>query len=180
MASHGKKEIDLSKGYEKNEIQLRGIIMTTVCLFLTCVVSFFLMWVLQNEMEKSWVSADKENAKPMGLKPEDKLPPEPRLQVGPGFGIDGPNGRVNLELKAPQSEWRELQEIWAKQETDGQKVIENGKETAVTLPIEEAKKKLLAEGVKSVSAQDGEKNMTETNGFYSSASAGRVASEKRQ
>lgn len=180
MASHKNKEIDLSKHYEKNEIQLRPILLTVVFLFLTCAVSFFLMWVLQGKMEKWWGLSDTENASPMGLKPEEKLPPEPRLQAAPGFGVDGPGGRVNLELRPPQAEWQALQEIWADQEKNGQKVIQNGKETAVTLPIEDAKKKLLGEGVKTVSAEDSEKNMKETNGYYSSASAGRVASEKRQ
>jgi hypothetical protein len=181
MGSHGKKvEIDLSKPYEKNEIKLGGIIITTIALFLTCVVSFWLMWVLQGYMEASWAESDKQNARPMDLKPEEKLPPEPRLQSAPGFGVDGPNGRINLELKNPQAEWQELQKIWAAQEKDGQKVIEKGQEIAVTLPIADAKKKLLEQGVKSASAEDGKKVLDETNGFYSSASSGRMASEKRR
>lgn len=178
MGSHGKKvEIDLSKGYEKNEIELRGIIITVVALFITCAVSFWLMFVLQNYMEASWTAADKENARPMGLTPEEKLPPEPRLQSAPGFGIDGPNGRINLELKHPQAEMEELTKIWAAQEKDGQKVIKDGKETVVTLPIAEAKKKLLEQGVKAAADSKG---LDEAVSYYSGASAGRKASEKRK
>ncbi len=181
MAKHEKKtEIDLSKGYEKNEIQLTGIIITTVFLVLTCAVAFGLMWYLQLKMEEAWVSSDKQNAAPMGMKPEERLPPEPRLQAAPGFGVDGPNGRINLELKDPRSEWWELQKIWEEQAENGQKIVENGKETIVTLPIEAAKERLLEEGVKTVAETDAKKNYDENSGLYSGASAGRVVTEKRR
>ena len=178
MGSHGKKvEIDLSKGYEKNEIELKGIIITVIALFITCVVSFWLMWVLQNYMEDAWTKADKENARPLGLNPEEKLPPEPRLQAAPGFGVDSPTGRINLELKHPQAEMEELNKIWAKEEKEGQKVVKDGKEIIVTLPIAEAKKKLLEQGVK---ATTDSKGLDEAVVYYSGASAGRMASEKRK
>jgi hypothetical protein len=181
MGSHGKKvEIDLSKPYEKNEIQLRGIVVTTVALFITCIVSFWLMWVLQGYMEDSWAESDRQNASPMALKPEEKLPPEPRLQAAPGFGVDSPNGRINLELKHPQAEWQELQKIWAKEEKEGQKVVKDGKETVVTLPIAEAKKKLLEEGIKTVAAEDGKKNQTEADSYQTGANSGRAALAKRK
>lgn len=179
MAGHGKKkEIDLSKGYEKNEIQLRGIIITTVVLFLTCVVSFFLMWLLQREAERYITDNEKQNANPMAMKSQDKLPPEPRLQGAPGFGVDSPKGRINLELKHPQAEWQELQKIWNEEAKNGQKVNQNGKETVVTLPIEEAKKRLLAEGVKTVAAEQGKTSFEEANAYMSAASAGRKAAKR--
>jgi hypothetical protein len=181
MAKHEKKtEIDLSKGYEKNEIQLTGIVITVVFLVLTCVVAFGLMWYLQTKMEEVWVSSDKQNASPMGMKSEERLPPEPRLQAAPGFGVDGPKGRVNLELKDPRSEWWELQKIWNEQAENGQKTVENGKETVVTLPIEAAKERLLEEGVKTIAEADAKKNFDENSGLYSGASAGRVVTEKRR
>ncbi|HRH45692.1 MAG TPA: hypothetical protein PKY82_28890 [Pyrinomonadaceae bacterium] len=178
MGSHGKKvEIDTSKGYEKNEIQLGGIVVTVIALFLTCVVSFWLMYILQNYMEASWTESEKQTANPMERSSKDKLPPEPRLQAAPGFGVDSPKGRINLELKPPQAEWQELQKIWKDQTENGQKVVENGKETVITLPIAEAKKQLLAQGVKGASD---EKAIDEAISIYSGASAGRVASEKRK
>lgn len=172
MGSHGKKvEIDLSKGYEKNEIQLRGIVLTTIALFLTCVVSFFLMWVLQTELENYWVQDEKKTASPMDLKSEERLPPEPRLQSAPGFGVDSPKGRINLELKHPQAEWEELQKLWAAEEKEGQKVIVNGKETAITLPIAEAKKQMLAQGKSA--GEDVKKLKSETDIYYTTATSGR-------
>lgn len=180
MGSHGKKvEIDVSKGYEKNEIQLRGIIITVIALFLTCVVAFWLMYVLQTEAEKYITETEAQAKSPMDLASKDKLPPEPRLQSAPGFGVDSPKGRINLELKNPQAEWQELQKIWADEAENGQKVIENGKETIVTLPIAEAKKRLLAEGVKSAPAPEGKNQVEEANAYFSSASAGRKTTSRR-
>jgi hypothetical protein len=180
MAHVKKTEIDLSRGYEKNEIQLRGIIITSVFLIATCVVAFGLMWYLQRKMEEAWAASDKQNASPMGLNETEKLPPEPRLQAAPGFGVDGPNGRANLELKPPQAEWQELQKIWTDQAEHGQKVVENGKETIVTMPIEAAKEQLLKEGVKTVAEADAKKNFDDNSAIFSSASAGRVATERRR
>jgi hypothetical protein len=174
MGSHGKKvDIDLSKGYEKNEIQLRGIILTSIALFLTCVVSFWLMWVLQNQMEEYWVEGEKQTVGPMDLKPEERLPPEPRLQGAPGFGIDDPTKgrRINLELKHPQAEWEELQKLWAEEEKNGQKVVVNGQETVVTLPIAEAKKRLLSQT--KPAGEDIKKLKSETDFYFTSATSGR-------
>lgn len=172
MGSHGKKvDIDLSKGYEKNEIQLKGIVLTTIALFLTCVVSFFLMWVLQNQLEDYWVQEEKKVATPMDRTSEEKLPPEPRLQAAPGFGIDSPKGRINLELQRPQAEWEELQKLWAIEEKEGQKVVANGKETVITLPIAEAKKQLLAQG--KASGEEIKKLKSETDIYYTAATSGR-------
>ena len=179
--AHGKKvEIDLSKGYEKNEIQLGGIIITGIFLVITCVAAFWLMWYLQTKLEESWAQTDKETALPLALNENEKLPPEPRLQGAPGFGIDGPKGRVNLELKDPRSEWWELQKIWANEAENGQKVIVNGKETVITMPIEAAKERFLQEGVKTVAETDAKKNYDENSSLYSGASAGRMATEKRR
>lgn len=181
MGSHKKKnvEIDVSKGYEKNEIQVRGIVITTVFLFLTCFAAFFLMWLLQSEAEKFIVDKEKQNANPLVLTKEAKLPPEPRLQSAPGFGIDGPNGRINLELKHPQAEWEELKKIWDKEAKEGQKVVQNGVETAVTLPIAEAKKRLLAENISTVSAEQGKENLKKVNSYFSDASSGRQTSSRK-
>lgn len=179
--AHGKKtEIDLSKAYEKNDIQLRGIVVTAIFLVITCIVAFWLMYYLQIKMEEIWATSDQQTASPMGLESKDKLPPEPRLQGAPGFGVDGPNGRVNLELRDPRSEWWELQKIWAEQAENGQKSIQNGQETVVTLPIEAAKERLLQEGVKTVAEADAKKNYDENATIYSEASAGRVATERRK
>ena len=45
---------------------------------------------------------------PLAMSDREQLPPEPRLQMAPGFGVDTEKGRVNLELSYPQSEYRTL------------------------------------------------------------------------
>ena len=177
MAHHAKKEVDTSLGYEKNDIKLGGIVITTIALFVVSALAFWLMWLLQVEMERVWSESEKPS--PMARESKDKLPPEPRLQGAPGFGVDGPNGRINLELKPPQSEWIELQKIWKAEEKNGQKVIQNGKETFVTLPIEVAKERLIGEGVKTTADEVAKASLTEVNSYVSGASAGRKVTKRK-
>jgi hypothetical protein len=50
---------------------------------------------------------------PMAMKPEDRLPPEPRLQAAKGFGIKLQSGEwVNLENREPEAEYRVLRAQW--------------------------------------------------------------------
>jgi hypothetical protein len=180
MAKHEKTFVNLDKPYEQNLIGLRGIIVFAAGLFLLCVITFGLMYVLQNVLEDQAKEADKVNQNPMtkDMKRSDFLPPEPRLQAAPGFGVDSPNGRVNLELKKPQSEYDELHRQWEELWKDGQKDAKTG--TVVTLPIEEAKAKLLEQNVKAVTGEQGQKSLEEATMFVSGSSAGRTTSDRRR
>jgi hypothetical protein len=176
---HEESFVDFDKPYEQNIIGMRGIIYFAVGLFLLIVVTFGLMWVLQNVMEDQ-AKIDKGSTNPLGLNDTERLPPEPRLQAAPGFGVESPNGRVNLELKAPQSEWWEMQkqnkELWA----NGQKALDgNNKEVIVALPINDAKEKLLEGAGKTVNTAADELS-ARSRMIISDSSAGRVASEKRR
>ena len=120
----------------------------------------------------------KENAgqvNPMQMTEKEKLPPEPRLQAAPGFGVDSKDGRVNLELMAPQSEYRELRKQWDEQWKHGQKDEKTGMMTM--LPIEEAKAKLIEQNVKAKSDAEAAAFLKASHKFVSDASSGRVASE---
>ncbi len=136
MAKHEKTYVDFDKPYETNLIGLKGIIYFAGGLFLLVVVTFGLMWFLENVMEEQSVAA-KDKMNPMTMKGEERLPPEPRLQAAPGFGVESPQGYVNLELKAPQSEYRELHQQWEKVWAEGQKDPKTG--IVISLPIDEAK-----------------------------------------
>jgi hypothetical protein len=175
MAKHEKTFVDFDKPYEQNIIGLRGIFIFAIGLFILCVVTFGLMLVLLNFMKKQSDEADAKNKNPMQLSKEEQLPPEPRLQAAPGFGVDGPKGRINLELQHPQAEYEELEKMWNAEMKDGQKDSKTG--TIITLPIEEAKKKMLEQNVK---ASQDTKVLDETRGVVSFSSAGRLASEKRR
>jgi hypothetical protein len=177
QTKHEKSFVNYDKTYETNIVGLRGIVYFTIGLFLLIVVSFGLMWVLQNVMEDD-AKATKDSKNPMMMNPEERLPPEPRLQAAPGFGIETGNGRVNLELKAPQAEYRQLEDEWRKLESEGQKDPHTG--TVVTLPVEEAKKKFLEESAKMKASEQGEKVLEASRSIVSQASAGRTATDKRR
>ena len=174
---HEKAFVNFDRTYENNVIGLRGVIYFAVGLFLLIVVTFGLMYFLLNVMAEQ--SAETKGAKsPMAMSPEENLPPEPRLQAAPGYGVDTAAGRVNLELKAPQSEYRELHDQWEKQWKDGQKDLKTG--MVMSLPIEDAKNKLLQENVKTRNPEQAQEALDEARRFVSYSSAGRVASDKRR
>ena len=175
---HEKSFVDYDKPYETNIIGLRGVVYFMVGLVVLIVITFGLMVLLQNLMEDQAARRDRENINPMteNMPPAARLPPEPRLQLAPGFGVDSPNGRVNLELKAPQSEYNELRKQWEQQWREGEKDLQTG--TIVSLPIEEAKRKLLEANVKANAG--GQKAFEESRSVYSYSSAGRLKSDKRR
>ncbi len=176
---HEKTFVDLDKPYETNVIGLRGIIYFAVGLFLLVVITFGLMLFLQNVMEDQSI-AEKDVSSPMAMNPQERLPPEPRLQAAPGFGVESQSGRINLELKAPQSEYRNLQEQWETMWKDGQKDAKTG--TVVTMPIEEAKQKFLeqsGEKPQPNSEQMGE-ILKKSRSIVSLSSAGRTAADVRR
>lgn len=179
MSKHEETYVDLDQPYEKNIIGFKGIIYFVVGLFLLIVVTFGLMWVFQHQvLQPRAEEADRLNADPLALTAEERLPPEPRLQAAPGFGIEDPNGgRINLELREPQAEYRALKKQWEKQWKDGQKDVVTG--TVISLPIKEAKEKLLADkSLKAKSGKEGERAYEDATMKVSPASSGRVASIK--
>lgn len=175
-AKHEKSFVNYDKSYETNIIGLRGIVYFGVGLFILVVITFGLMLLLQNVMEDQAKDTDAKNPNPMIMSKQERLPPEPRLQSAPGFGVGDGKDRVNLELKAPQSEYWEIERQWEKIWVEGQKDPHTG--TVITLPIEEAKQRLLQGNVKA--RQDGQKTFDESRAFVSYSSAGRLASDKRR
>ena len=121
---HTDTAVDLNKPYEENDIQLKGIIGFAGGLFLLIVITFGLMWAFLNVLKD--YSAEGEVKNPMIMSEKERLPPEPRIQAAPGFGVDSENGRVNLELTIPQAEYREMQKQWKKAWEEGHKSIRFG------------------------------------------------------
>lgn len=166
---------DLNKPYEQNEIQLKGIFWFGIGLFLLIVVTFGLMWSLLGVFDDY---LNPKSTNPMAMSDKERLPPEPRLQGAPGFGVDSDKGRVNMELGIPQAEWRELRKQW-------DELLENGRKDAKTgmtsvMPIDEAKKKFLERGVKAKSGADAEAVLAASREFVSEAGSGRKGSQKRR
>jgi hypothetical protein len=174
---HEKTFVDYDRAYETNLIGLRGIIYFGVGLFVLVVITFGLMYFLQNVMEQQAIET-KDNKNPMMMTDIERLPPEPRLQAAPGFGVESENGFLNMELRAPQSEYWELERQWEEQWANGQKDAKTG--TVVTLGIEEAKKKFLEQNVKTRGGEQTQKALDESRSIVSYSSAGRTATDKRR
>lgn len=168
---------DYDKGYEENEIGFKGIFGFAIGLVILIVVTFGLMWALLNVLKDN--NRDTAGpANPMAMKDIERLPPEPRLQLAPGFGVDAKGGRVNMELGAPQAEYRELKRQWDELWLRGQKDEKTG--TVSVMPIEQAKQKLLTQNVKAKSGAEAEQLFKNSKTYITDASSGRVAGERRR
>lgn len=179
-----KDEYEHADAYEKDKIELRGIMFFTLGLVLLIGVTFGLMALLQRAMEAQ-AHDEKDTVSPLAYTQEDRqngigLPPEPRLQAAPGFQVEREDGsKINLELREPQSEYRELRKQWNEVWDKGRVDKQTG--TVITLPIEEAKKKVLDGGlIKSRSAEQASKAQSEVRNIPSYMSAGRASEIRRQ
>ena len=180
---HEKSFVDYDKTYEQNLIGLRGIIYFAVGLILLIVITFGLMFALLNVMEDQ-ARETKDEANPMMMTDRERLPPEPRLQGAPGFGVESERGRVNMELRAPQSEYWELREQWENQLKNGQRDPHSG--SVVTMPVDRAKEAYLQQSGQNAAANQntaengGEDKLMNSRMYTSDSSSGRVLNEKRR
>ena len=175
---HENTATDLNKPYEENEIGLKGILSFAVGMFLLIVITFGLMWAFLNVLKDKAKEDNAEARNPMIMSERERLPPEPRVQLAPGFGIDSDKGRVNLELMPPGVEYIEYHKQSIQLWEHGRKDEKTGMVTM--LPIDEAKTKFLAQNVKAKSGPDAEEFFKNSRGIVSDSSAGRVVSEKRR
>lgn len=176
-AKHGHNSAAYDKGYEENEIGVKGIAYFGIGLFILIVITFALMWALLGVLEDN-AKASKSSDNPLSLSDREALPPEPRLQAAPGFGVEGPNGRVNLELSAPQSEWWELKKQYEQVWKQGMKDPSTGAVSA--LPIDKAKEAFLEQQVKAKNDPEAQKLFEESKLRFSDASSGRAATDRKR
>lgn len=176
---HEKSFVDFEKPYEQNLIGLKGVVYFGVGLVILIVVTFSLMYVFRGVLEEN-AKQTKSSAQPdiMRMSEREKLPPEPRLQGAPGFKVEGENGPISLELKAPQSEYWELKKQWESAWKEGSKDARTG--TVVTMPIDEAKEIVLQKALKAKTGPEAEKALREPTLYLSDASSGRVATLHRR
>ncbi|MBK8466706.1 MAG: hypothetical protein IPL32_12830 [Chloracidobacterium sp.] len=174
---HSDNAIDLNIPYEQNEIQFKGIVGFTIGLVLLIVITFGLMWAFLGTLNDYWKVPDSEK-NPLAMSEKERLPPEPRLQAAPGFGVESEKGWVNMELQAPQSEYRELKKQWDEMWEHGRKDSKTG--TVSVMPIETAKEKFLAGNPKAKAGAEAEETLKNSRSYVTDASAGRLAAEKRR
>jgi len=175
---HEKSFVDFEQPYEQNIIGLKGIFYFGIGLFVLIVITFALMWVLLDVFEDQKKAEMDVDRNPMAMNERDRLPPEPRIQGAPGFGVESPNGRVNLELGAPQAEYWELQKQWKEVWEHGLKDPHTGAMTS--MGINEAKEKFLSEQVKARSGPEADQAAAGSKMYFSDSSSGRRPSEKRR
>jgi len=172
MSKPKKVEIDLSRPYEENDIKLRGTVIFCTVTFLMILFSFVSMYFVHKWVEAGMADYEKKNTSPMAFTKEESLPPEPRLQLAPGFGVGEGENRVNLELASPHAEYWEISRRWKLMEKEGAKDPHTG--AVIAIPVADAKAKLLEKGEKQRPAEDAQKALQEASSIYSGASAGRV------
>jgi hypothetical protein len=173
---HEKSFVDFERPYEQNVVGLKGIVYFGIGLFLLIVITFALMWALLG----LFADQAKEEAgpnHPLMLSEKERLPPEPRLQLAPGFSVET-DKTINLELQAPSAEYVELRKQWEQIWKNGVKDPNTGVSTI--LPMEEAKKKLLEQNVNARDDAAAKHLLEDSRMYYSDASSGRVAAEKRR
>ena len=107
------KNVDVT--HEASDVSVSGLLKFVAALSVMTILVAVLMWGLfrlfnQQENEKE------PPAGPMAMTTEESLPPEPRLQSAPGFGVKLEDGQwVPLEMREPQAEFRVLREQWERQ-----------------------------------------------------------------
>ena len=173
---HEKSFVDFEQPYEQNIIGLKGVVYFAVGLFVLIVLTFGLMWALLDVLEDD--AKTRQSANPMAMSERERLPPEPRLQIAPGFGVQSASGPVNLELKAPQAEYWELKKQWDELIKRGAQDPNSG--AVSQLPIDAAKERFLQQATKARSGTEAEQSALRSKMYFSDASSGRKASEKRR
>jgi hypothetical protein len=72
--------------HEASDVDVRAIIQFVVGLFVLVVVTLGLMWAMFKFLEAREKSLQPKPA-PMAMSKEESMPPAPRLQAAPGFGV---------------------------------------------------------------------------------------------
>ncbi len=128
--------------HEASDVNVGSIIKFVIGLFVLTVVTFVLMKLLFKVLEDRAAKLDPP-ARPMALTEQERLPPEPRLQAAPGFGVQASKDkRINLQLREPQAEYNELRKIWSGM-LEGKPDPRTGQ---MGMPIDEAMKRVVEDG----------------------------------
>lgn len=106
---------NLDVTHETSDVNVGGVLKFVVGLTIFGVIVNVLMWGMFRFFNAQEYEKEPKQG-PMAMSKEERLPPEPRLQAAPGFGVKLVNGQwVNLEKREPEAEYRVLHEQWEKQ-----------------------------------------------------------------
>lgn len=166
--------------HETSDVNVKAILQFTAGLLVAGILIHVAMWGLLEVFEAREAKQEQKTpASPMALKENERLPAVPRLQGAPGFGDDLslPEGK-NLELAAPQSEYRILSERWREVLEKGQRDEKTG--TVIAIPIEQAIKQVAQQGLPYRPGADGQKTYRQAMEMPSFSSSGRMMEMRRQ
>jgi len=170
------KNLDVT--HEASDVSVSGVLKFVAGLTVMTVVVFVLVWGLFRFL---YAETEKEpDPGPMAMSPLERLPPDPKLQAAPGFGVTLENGeRVPLDKREPEAEYRVLREQWERQLNCSQEGASNVKPGCV--PIDQAMEKVLKAGLPS-RKQDNPSTSTDVYGVRlpTAASSGRMTEKEAQ
>lgn len=165
------KNLDVT--HEASDISVSGVLKFVLGLSIMTVAVFVLMWAMFRLMYAQ--EAEKEpDPGPMAMSPQERLPPDPKLQAAPGFGVKLENGEwVPLDQREPEAEYRVLREQWERQLNCKHDEHEGSSTSAPCLPIDAAIEKLFeGKGLSSRAAAPGQETSLS---LPTTASSGRVS-----
>jgi hypothetical protein len=133
-------------GHESSTIQVGGITWFIVGLSVACIFVAWLMAAVLNRFEGREQRAEVESRPSPFAAERSNLPPEPRLQLAPNSEEQiSKNEPPNLKTQHPLEEIKELSKSWAQQLNSYGWVDEHA--GVVRIPIDEAKRLLLEQGL---------------------------------
>lgn len=107
------KNVDVT--HEASDVSVGGLLKFVLALSIMTTLVAVLMWGLFRFFNQQEIK-NEPSPGPMALTKDERLPPEPRLQAAPGFGVKLENGDwVPLQLREPQAEFRVLRGQWERQ-----------------------------------------------------------------
>lgn len=165
------KNLDVT--HEASDVSVSGVLKFVIGLTVLTVVVFVLMWGMFRFLYAQETEKEPDPG-PMAMTPQERLPPEPRLQAARGFGVTLENGqRVPLEKREPEAEYRVLREQWERQLKCSREQESNVH--AGCVPIDQAMEKVLEAGLPS-RKQDNASTSIDDYGLSlpTAASSGRI------
>lgn len=171
------KNLDVT--HEASDVNVSGVVKFVMGLTVLCVAVFLLMWGMFRFLDAQETEKEPRPG-PMAMKPEERLPPAPRLQAAPGFGVKLENGEwVALEKREPQAEYRVLREQWERDLKCSRE--QESKVHAGCVPIDQAMEKVLEAGLPS-RKQDNASTSIDDYGLSlpTAASSGRMTEKGKQ
>lgn len=168
--------------HEASDVDIKAILKFAVWLLVIGLfVSALMWWMLKFFEAREAKREQKAPPGPMALTEKERLPREsvPRLQAAPGYGDDLDIGEgKNLELQAPDAEYKILSARWREILERGKKDNTTGAITAV--PIEQAKQRVLEQGLPVRPKAPGQKTYEQAMEFPAYSSAGRTMEIRKQ